>query len=77
MINQVKKKIKGIRPVYQVLLWLLKFFVAVRSVRLDVSSLREFVAWTTGGQELGENNYRFIGILRTVPCCAPVANFTS
>lgn len=59
MMTWIKKKIKGYGPLYHALLWLERFFVAVRSVRVDIFPLREFFVWAQGGQPLGESNYRF------------------
>jgi len=62
-LNSIKSSFRAVirrnKLVYHGLLWLCKCFWAVRAVRLDVSSLREFAAWTKGGQDLGGNNYRF------------------
>lgn len=58
-MRKLKNTIKNIKPLYCILIWFLKFLQALRAIRLNVSSLREFLVWAGGGQELGEGNYRF------------------
>jgi FkbM family methyltransferase len=59
MSNILKRKIKNIKPLFNSILWVLKFFNALSLFKLNTSSLREFKVWNNDGQELSEYNYRF------------------
>ncbi|NQU54784.1 MAG: FkbM family methyltransferase [Bacteroidetes bacterium] len=65
-MKKIKTRLKKIKIIYIVVSFIFRLFNAVKKIKIDFSSIREFIIGCNGGQTLGSENYRFYSNLVTV-----------